>query len=321
MSNHERQIGLYYPDGSFKSEQRIKRDLALRGELPQMVHHTPIRLPRDVDEYLDEAEQMARLRREQEPQSEHFVELTLPRTSIISLWGDLHMFHNETDHARIRQELAVIRNTGDSFLVLGADLTDGIHWGGESGGEQVGSLTHQVRTMKALFEAVNGRVLVGVSGEHDSKWAQRTGADPYLDFSTATGAPYVKGIGEILIHCGGQDYKMVVQHKARGHSMYNKNHPTFREARFDLQEADIYVSFHTHQKQVAQETIRHFGGSRIVTHISGGAYKRTDSYGARSGFAVLDPKEMFGASIRLHADEHRVDVNYDILQAHREWAE
>lgn len=313
--------GLFYPDGDFRSEGEIRRQMALDGRLPQMEFNTPVKFPKDADDYLARASNHAKQMRELAPQSENnFVEVTLPRTSIINFWGDLHAFHEMTDHDRIRQELEVMRYTGDSYVVMGADLVDGIFWGGESGGEQVMSLTQQQTAMRAIFNALRGKVMLGVSGEHDSKWAAKTGGDPYAEFSERSHAPYVRGIGEVLIHCGKQDYRMVVQHKPKGFSMYNKNHGTFRQARFGLQDADIYANFHTHQKQIAQETIRKFGKSTIVTHISGGAYKAGDGYGDRSGYVQMTPQEMYGCSIRIHADRKLVEVSYDILEAHRRWA-
>lgn len=312
--------GLYYSDGTFKTDQSIKRKLALQGDLPEIVFQSPLKLPRDPDELLASVSERAGIKRELAPHSENFVEVTVQPDTIVNFWGDLHTHHEETHHDRIRQELEVMRNTGNSVVVLGADLTDGIHWGGEGGGEQVGSLTEQAQVMYSMLRAMKGKVLVGLSGEHDSKWAMRTGGDPYLGFTDLTGAPYVKGVGEVLIHCGDIDYKMVVQHRARGFSMYNKNHPTYREARFHLQDADIYVNFHTHQKQVSQEAIRKFGRSDVVTHVSGGAYKPTDGHGQRLGFVGQLSQEMYGASIRLHGDRRQVDIEWDILEAHRRWA-
>lgn len=311
--------GLYYPDGTFKSDEDIKRDMALRGEMPALRFVTPVRLPKDIDTYLAEARQRQQYTRESAPHTEGIVEVALPRTSIVSFWGDLHMFAPQTDHERIQQELDVLRNSPDSYVVLGGDIVHGIFWGGEGMGEQGEDLTQQYRVMRALFESLEGRVLAGVSGQHDSKWAAKTGADPYSEFSELTGAPYIKGVGEMVIHVGDQTYKMVVQHKPRGHSIYNKNHPTMREARFDLQDADIYVNFDTHRKQIAQESIRKFGRSDVVTHISAGAYSSGDSYGSREGFVHMDAKEMYGCCVRLHADSKLVEVNYDIIEGHRQW--
>jgi hypothetical protein len=86
-----------------------------------------------------------------------------------------------------------------------------------------------------------------------------------------------------------------------------------------VQGADIYISAHTHRKQVSQEAVRHFGGAKKVTHISTGSYKTGDEYGDRNGFAKQKPEEMYGASLRLHEDKKQVDVEYDILEAIRKW--
>ena len=158
--------------------------------------------------------------------------------------------------------------------------------------------------------------LRGLSGfENESQ------VDPtYFDFSERTGAPYVRGVAEVSVDIDEQNYKIISQHKARGHSMYNKNHPTYRQSRFDMQGADIYTSNHNHRKQVSQEAMRVFGGAKMITHIASGAYVSGGEYGDRSGFAKLKPKEMYGASIRIHKNSHKVDIKYDILDAHREWA-
>ncbi len=103
----ERQKGLFYPDGNFKTDEQVKRKLALQGDLPQMRHLTPIKLPRDADELLEIASANAQQRKELAPQSENFVEVTLPPDSIVNLWGDLHLFNDETHHDRVRQELMV----------------------------------------------------------------------------------------------------------------------------------------------------------------------------------------------------------------------
>lgn len=315
-----RERGLYYPDGSFKSESSIRREMAIKGEVPDLRFVTPVKVPRDVNYYLDQATEVAENKREVSPRAENYIELELPRTAIVSVMGDLHFGHPETDNQRIKRELEVIRNTPDSYVILNGDLLDGIFWGGASGGEQTADLTEQRLFLASLFGALKGKVLVGTSGEHDSKWASKSGGDPYFDFSERTGAPYVRGVAELSVNVGQQNYRVVTQHQARGHSMYNKNHPTYREARFELQDADVYVSSHTHQKQISKEAIRKFGRADEIVHISTGSYKGQDNYTDRSGFVPQHDRQKFGASFRLHADRRHVDVEYDILEAHRNWA-
>lgn len=314
-----KELGLYYPDGQFRSDKEVKRKLALEGRLPEMKHVTPIKLPLDVNHYLDRATERSEQMQELSPRSENLVKITLPRTSIISVLADLHHGHMQTHHQRIKQELEVIRNTPDSYVILGADLVEGIHWGGASGGEQSANLDEQHAFLRSLFKALQGKIIVGVSGEHDSKWASRVSGDPYGTFGENALAPYVRGIAEVEVAIKQQNYRLIIQHRARGFSMYNKNHPTYRQVRFELQGGDVYCSSHTHKKQISQEAIREFDNARIVTHISTGAYRSGDEYGDRQGFVHQKPKEMYGASFVLNADRKQVDVDYDIISAHRKF--
>jgi len=642
--------GLYTSpnENSFKSDREIKRDLALKGELEGLSYDSDIKVPRDVNYYLDRAKMKGELMKEMSPRANGEVKLHLKDTSIFSIIGDWHYGHPNTHEDRIKQELEVIKNTPNSFIVFTGDLLHGIHWGGASGSEQSVTLDEQRLFLAAVFRELKGRIALGISGEHDcmdsktealtkrgwlthdkikktdefltlnpntellewhkythfhkytvkdlemvrintrdfdffgtdnhrffvqgrrnkkysfkpasefakqwwgneyipmagtfglppykisnnlialiawimadgwieknkririgqrqeksnyirnilknenidfseiinktkrngdkvdgkivkkrknfitfeikdkkvkrliikllkgnkhkipdfmwkvsdsqfeiflknfmladgtsnrkgsglifqknkkfindmqalcamhgyrsspyvysntygiqrrlnvckrtgmrfnsprkiskkekytgiiwditipngnfmvrrngksyftgnSKWAARTGADPYFDFTERTGAPYIRGIAEVEMTIGEQVYKMVNQHKARGHSIYNKNHPTFRESRFDLQGADIYTSNHNHRKQTATETIRVFGGARIVVHAASGAYVSGDEFGERQGFPSLKPEEMYGVSLRVHKDSHLVEVEYDILEAHKKW--
>jgi len=317
-----RKEGLYYgpKEDTFVSKETIKKEMAMRGELPDLAFSSEIKYPVDIDRHLHLAQTRADQMKELSPRAENFVELTLPNASIVNIMADMHFGHPDVNIERIRQELEIIRNTPDSLIIFNGDLLDGIFWGGESGGEQSANLNEQRGFLTSLFSSLRGKIIVATSGEHDSKWASRSGGDPYSEFSERANAPYVRGVAEVLIHVGEQDYKIVTQHRARGSSIYNKNHPTFREARFDLQDADVYISSHTHTKQISQETIRKFGKADIITHVSTGPYKTGDGYGQRMGYPEQKEKEMFGAAIKLNKDRKLVEVDYSIVEAHNRWA-
>ena len=314
--------GLYTnpENASFKSDKKIKRELALKGDLEGLTYGSEIKVPRDANYYLDRAKMKGDLMKEMSPRADREVKIHFPRTSTLNISGDWHYGHQNTKVERLKQEIEVIKNTPDSYYVLTGDLLHGIYWGGAGTSEQSATLDEQRLFLAAVFSELKGKILLGISGEHDSKWAAKSGSDPYFDFTERTGAPYIRGIAEVEMTVGEQKYKMVNQHRARGHSMYNKNHPTYRQSRFDLQGADIYTSNHNHKKQVSEEAVRVFGGARMVYHAASGAYLSGDEYGDRSGFPKLKPEEMYGCSIRVHADRDLVEVEYDILEAHRKWA-
>jgi hypothetical protein len=311
---HER--GIYFTDGSFESESQVKRKLALEGQPPPLFE-TSTTSP-TLNDYLNASKKRAEQMRELSSVKEA-TKIHLPTTSTINIISDVHLGNPNTNVERFQQELNVILNTPNSYILFMGDLVDGIFWGGASGAEQSLNLNEQYGLLRNLFKETKGKVIAGVSAEHDSKWVSNTGGDPYEMMEELTGAPYLRGVGEISLGVGDQEYKVVVAHKMRGHSMYNKNHPTYRQSRFDLQGADLYVSAHTHQKQISQESIRQFGGANIVTHISTGTYKEGDVYGDRIGLGRQKPEQMFGAAVRLHSDKKLIEANYDILEAARIW--
>lgn len=312
------EMGIYGPNGEFKSDIQIRRELALKGQIAPIIkdkYTAP-----SFSEYIQNAEDRKKTMQESSPVHQGKVDITLAETSTINFIGDVHFGNPNTDNRRIQQEVEAIKNTPNSFVVFMGDLVDGIFWGGTSHSEQNQTMGEQHGFLRSMFRELKGKILGGISGEHDSKWASKSGYDPYDILAEESGAPYVRGIGEFDIHVGDQDYQVVAQHKARGHSMYNKNHPTYRESRFHLQGADVYASAHTHQKQVSQEGVRSFGEAKEVTHVSVGTYKTRDEYGDRQGFPEQKPEEMYGAAIRLHKEKKKVDVDNDILNAVKRWS-
>jgi hypothetical protein len=311
--------GLYDTNGSFRTEAEIKRKLAINGELP--VYTTKNGEPLTVNDFLIKAEERRKSFQEISPISENYLGITLPDTSALHFIGDMHLASLTTNNKRIATELEAIKNTPNHYVVFLGDLVNGVWWGGSDTSEQILTLSEQYRLLRTIFKEMKGKILFAVSGEHDSKWASKTGADPYTLMTEESGSPYVRGVAEVKIDIGEQTYKLVVQHKARGNSIYNKNHPTFREARFSLQGADLYVSAHNHQKQISQETIREFGGARMVTHIAIGPYKEGDEYSEREGFIHQGPVEMFGASALLHKDKKEIETSWSIVEAINKWAD
>jgi predicted phosphodiesterase len=325
--------GLYKnPEGDFESESEIKRKLALEGQMPPIIEG--VKFPKKFGDYAKEAQERSDRSKEFSTKTEGKVKIKLPNTSIVSFIGDVHAGHPNTDYERLEQEVEVIENTPDSFVVFNGDLVEGIHWGGASQGENVMegihwggasqgenvmSLDEQHGFLRSMFKKLSGKVLAGISGEHDSKWAAKTGSDPYSQFTEMSNAPYIRGIAELDVDVGEQNYKLVAGHRFRGHSMYSPVHPPNRMSKFHLQDADVYVSGHTHRKGVSQEAIRTFDGSREVTYGSTGSYKSGDEYGERSGFVSSKKREMGGLSIRLRADKKKVDIDTDIVEAHKKW--
>jgi hypothetical protein len=165
-----------------------------------------------------------------------------------------------------------------------------------------------------MFKMMKGRIIGAVSGEHDSKWSSRTGADPYADLD----APYKRGILEIDLTAGGENYSGIVAHKLRGSSIYNNTHPQMRAGR-EIQGHSFYFSGHTHRKGISVQPVREKGGARSVAYGSSGTYKETDDYAQRSGWISQKTKQLFGFAVRFSPDKQRIEMDEDIVEANKKW--
>jgi hypothetical protein len=128
-------------------------------------------------------------------------------------------------------------------------------------------------------------------------------------------------MAEINLQVGEVDYKVTAQHQAKGFSMYNKTHPAMRNSNFNVQGADSYNSADSHQKGLAVQSVREFGGtSREVVYGVVGPYKSRDEYSERKGNPRLADSEMGGYTLLFHSDEKKIEPELDITHAHKKWS-
>lgn len=304
--------GLFGLQGDFRSDQQIKRDLALKNDLPDKGPN------KDLSYWIDKAHRRAKDINSDTSVEDILLHVELPPYTILCCVADYHFGHPKTDYKRIDQEVQAIKNTPNARVATLGDLVDGMFWGQTSQSEQSATLEEQFKFIDKYFQELGPKVLFAVSGEHDSKWASKTGIDPYC-FMVGD-VPYVRGVAEVEFTTGDQEYKGVFSHKLRGHSVYNNTHPQMRSSR-ETQGADLYVSGHNHEKGVAEQSVREFGKSRRVTFGALGAYKSGDEYAQRSGWVKQNPEQMYGIAIRMNPDEHKIEVDSDIIHALKRWGE
>lgn len=256
--------------------------------------------------------------REFSPHAQGGVRVAVPDDAIVNFIADLHAFNARTNHDRFLDEIETIMETPKSYIVFGGDLIEGIHWGGAGGGEQVGSLDEQKMFMRELWRRTAGRVLGAVSGEHDSKWAAKNGADPYVDFSEFTGAPYKRGVLDLSLEAGEVAYQGLISHKFRGSSIYNNLHPVMRASR-EVQGYDFYLGGHTHRKGLGLQSVRDKDGARSVAFGISGPYTETGEYAQRSGYIEQKTKQLYGFALRFDPSVQRIEIDEDILAANSKW--
>lgn len=308
--------GLYInpSEDSFKSEKKIIQDNLSKPEFLTKLPSTKNfqywseRLQERQEEYQEAREGL------------NHVEVRLPETSSICFMSDLHVGGADVNYKRIEQEILSILQTPNAYAVFLGDAVDGFFFN-PAEMEQIEQVPEQYEYIQAMFKALGKekKVLAGLSGDHDG-WAKKMGLSAYSKFAEETGGALLEGVAYMTIRIGNQEYKITMAHRLPGASMYNRNHPQMRLAKFGSGfGSDIIVSGHNHQKQVAQSTQTGFGGETNKIHyIALGAYKSTDDYAKKLGFNQQQPEEMFGISAHLYKDIKRIRIFDSILEGNNE---
>jgi hypothetical protein len=253
-----------------------------------------------------------------EVQRDHIV-ISFPDTTILNFIGDAHVGSPDTHYDRLVKEVETIVHTPNSYAILGGDLIDGMFFS-QAQHEQIEPIPEQFAYMQALVEYLgkNGKLLAGWSGDHDM-WIKKMGLSAYSEFSKKTGAYLMQGLGYLTAKLPDSEYYFSVAHQLPGHSMYSKTHPQKRAYKFGgASGSDVVVSFHNHQKELTMSWEKSFGGEvHPVYSIACGAYKATDDYARKKGFAQQKPQEMYGAAVRIERGSKKITTFSDILEANR----
>lgn len=306
----ENKPGIIMPDGSFISKQSIDRKLLIAGEAKMI---TDMPLTRD-NKYWGERFETRQKQYKETDIRKNNVEISFNEEPIINFMGDLHIGSPETDYQRINNEVEIISQTPNSYLMVLGDTVDGFFFN-PAQFEQVEQAPEQFEYINSIFTKLGKekKLLVAWSGDH-CDWAKKSGANPYAEFSQKFDAYYMHGVGYVTLKVGDINYKLAGAHRLPGFSMYNNSHAEMRLSK-EVQGADIYLAGHTHAKGYVQQEIQQFGGdSRLVNFISLGPYKSSDDFSRKRGFVEKTENGMYGCAIKLYKDHRQVKYYSSILE-------
>jgi UDP-2,3-diacylglucosamine pyrophosphatase LpxH len=308
--------GLY--TGAREKDYKSKKEMKIKNlNNPEFL--TPLPSAKDF-QYWSERMQNRQKEYQEGTLETNKVEVRLPETSSICFMSDLHVGGSDVNYKRIEQEVLSILQTPNAYAVVLGDAVDGFFFN-PAQMEAIEQVPEQYQYIKTMFQALGKekKVLAGLSGDHDG-WAKKMGVSAYSEFSQQTGGALLEGVAYLTIKIGDFDYKITMAHRLPGASIYNKNHPQMRLAKFGSGfGSDIIVSGHNHQKQLAQSTQTGFGGETNKIHyIALGAYKSTDDYAKKLGFSEQQPEEMFGVSVHLNKDLKDIRVFDSIIRGNSE---
>ena len=316
-----KEIGLHYLGGDFKTRTQIRRKL-LSEELTAPLQLTKPALVRTFAEW-----QPIINKRQQEyqellgiPETIH-IEIATDKPILLVPFGDVHAEHPETNLERFGKDIELAKLAGAYFMTFG-DLTNSIFWKAEPSLITARESTMYIRS--ALREmAENGHLLCGWLGDHDGWAFDKHGSHTlYADFWEKFNAHLLDGVSYVDIGLNNGDmvqhFNIIGSHRHKGFSVYNDAHHAWRQ---QLDEANtsrqiISIVAHKHTKAYLNQTRKCFGGDERLIHAVGlGTYKESDRYSRKHGWPRKGEETASAFGIVLHPGKDQVNIFWNIEQA------
>jgi len=226
---------------------------------------------------------------------EHYDSLTTKREythtlgspwEAVIFFGDIHIENVKTKLAQLREDLELVVQTPDTYVVFLGDAFDNFDYTDfDKSGEAVlkPELARDILAM--LWEPLaQGRKFLGVcSGDHEWFAADSVGYNPVKELCKRQDLPYLGERGRIILEAKGFSYKLDVGHKYQGSSIYNPVHQHIRYTRESGTDADLVAFGHEHKAAV----MKAWEGKRLRIFIQAPTYKPYDSYGRKKGYLAV----------------------------------
>lgn len=316
-----KEAAIYYPDNTSRTSDEVKRKLLLE-ESTAIRHLTDFPESRDFDAWTEIATRQQRERKELLEIPEHVhVEIDTKRPILIGLFGDVHAGAIEVDYERFAKDVKAIKEA-DGYSIAVGDLTDSYFFM-PGAGEQILTGQEQLLYMQSALDelAEGGKLIAGFGGDHDLWPKDKGGAHTlYHQFNEHYNAHYLEEVSYVTIGLNNGenvvDYDFVGAHRRRGFSVYNDSHASLRQSKDEAPDSDISFTAHNHVKGYNQQVQKlHGGGEHLVHMLALGAYKASDRYSRKMGWARKDDVSMGGFGLVLHPSEKKIDVYWSLEEA------
>ena len=308
---------IFYLDNSSRTMEQVRRKLALE-EGTQIKHLTDFPARRDFANWTDVVARRQEERKELlDIPDKVAVEIRSRSPFLLSIFGDVHAGAEQFNARRFAEDVRATKEAEGYSMALG-DLVDAYFFNpGEN--EQILNNEEQILYMRSALDelAEDNKLIAGWAGDHCTWQADKMGSRTlYHRFEEEYGAHYLEGISNVTIKVNdGEDeidYKIVGNHKGRGHSIYHPTHSPLRQE-FSARGCDVSVTAHSHEKGHLRKVIPDFDGEeRVVDYLSLGAYKESDRYGRKQGFKRVGEEGQGGFGLILHPRQKEVEVHWTI---------
>jgi hypothetical protein len=300
------QEGLYYPDGSFKSNKQLRYENL---DDPVIIREKTQGRDPSFYEWVDEFVRRRDLKGEVEGvPSEIDIKVDTNEPIVIALIGDPHAGGVEVDYELLAHDIAFISQLKQGFVVFGGDVIDGFFFN-PAQDEQVASYNQQRKFNNAMIKEVEDKILYFEMGDHDM-WSGKMGMTIYDEIRDRTDAPVVRGSTKVNLWLPETNYKIISAHRFPGNSQYNDTHPENRSSKFGTQGGEIYIGWHTHKKAISRQVIDTFDGDLEQLFVSNGPYKYSDAYSKKNGWPSQGSKKRGCVFLKLYPFKKRMEAFY-----------
>jgi hypothetical protein len=300
------QEGLYYPDGSFKSDKQLRYENL---NDPVIIREQTGGRQPSFYEWTDEFIRRRELKNEVEGvPSEIDIKVDTNEPITIALIGDPHIGGFEVDYELLAHDIAFISQHKGGLVIFGGDVIDGFFFN-PAQDEQIASFNQQRMFNNSMIKEVQDKILYFEMGDHDM-WSGKMGMTIFDEIRDATGIPVVRGSTKVNLQLPEVNYKIVSAHQLPGHSMYNDTHPQNRASKFGTQGGDIYIGWHTHKKAISKQVVDTFDGELEQLYVSNGPYKYSDAYARKKGWSLQGAKKRGCVFLKLYPFEKRMEAFY-----------
>lgn len=182
--------------------------------------------------------------------TEAVVEIDAGRPIVIAHPADLHLGSYGTDHERIVEDVDFILSTPGLYAGFVGDEVEYMAAFRNAAAvlDQVITPEDQRKIHRAICRELYlaGKLKWTCWGTHTDQLAEAHGYSYFWE-EVAPGVPHLDGQGLIRLRVGETWYTIVIVHKTRFHSIYNKLHGAKQIKRLIVPEADVVATAHYHE--------------------------------------------------------------------------
>lgn len=215
-------------------------------------------------------------------------EATLPgdEPALVVFTSDWHVGHEQCDDETLERDLELVRSVPGVYLVTGGDLIDNVIASSPTGShfEEIARPSVQKQLVEWLLQRVQGRVLAMCLGNHEARSIRDDDFDPISYLAHRLSVPYFGWYGVLTVHIGKQTYRLLVGHRFRMNSAFNRTHAAKRAMEF-LADVDAVMLGDKHEVAAEFTHVR----SRARWFAQAGTYLAESHYSLGKGYPRAIP--------------------------------